>query len=138
METVEQELQKGISSGHRCLRQIEEIKGSLKSAVGLGYVDIFGGGFFTSMLKRSQINDVKNKLSQLNRSLEQFEAYVRDVYHFQRVQPLFGDFEMCLDVFFDNVLSDLNTQSKLNDLKCQLATVEEDVGKILDRLEAHH
>lgn len=134
---MKNELEKAIRAGEVCLRDIDAALAELRSAKGLGIADILGGGFFTSMFKCSSINEVERVLKKLDLHLEAFESYIRDVYHFQRTEPLFSDFDHVMDVFLDNIFSDMNTQVKMNELTNQLKDLKQEVNKIITKLQSH-
>lgn len=52
---IEKEKREAIEAGRRALNSLQAAKENLNSAKNWGLVDMFGGGFFTTMLKHSRI-----------------------------------------------------------------------------------
>ena len=50
---IEKEKREAIEAGRRALNSLQAAKENLNSAKNWGLVDMFGGGFFTTMLKHS-------------------------------------------------------------------------------------
>ena len=51
---IEKEKREAIEAGHRALNSLSTAKENLNSAKNWGLVDMFGGGFFSTMLKHSK------------------------------------------------------------------------------------
>ena len=61
---IEKEKREAIEAGRRALNSLQAAKENLNSAKNWGLVDMFGGGFFTTMLKRSRIDQAKRNMEQ--------------------------------------------------------------------------
>ena len=53
---IEKEKREAIEAGQRALSSLRIAKENLNSAKNWGLVDMFGGGFFSTMLKHSKIH----------------------------------------------------------------------------------
>ena len=51
---IEKEKREAIEAGRRALNSLRTAKENLNSAKNWGLVDMFGGGFFTTLLKHSK------------------------------------------------------------------------------------
>ena len=59
---IEKEKREAIEAGHRALNSLGAAKENLNSAKNWGLVDMFGGGFFSTMLKHSKMDqEVENE-----------------------------------------------------------------------------
>ena len=58
---IEKEKREAIEAGRRALNSLQAAKENLNSAKNWGLVDMFGGGFFTTMLKHSKMDQAKRK-----------------------------------------------------------------------------
>ena len=59
---IEKEKREAIEAGRRALNSLQAAKENLNSAKNWGLVDMFGGGFFTTMLKHSKMDqEVENE-----------------------------------------------------------------------------
>ena len=62
---LEKEKQEAIDAGYRALRSLNVAKENLNSAGNWGIVDMLGGGFFTTMMKRSKMDQAQSNMDQL-------------------------------------------------------------------------
>ena len=53
---VEKEKREAIEAGQRALNNLHTARENLNSAKNWGLVDMFGGGFFTTMMKQSRMD----------------------------------------------------------------------------------
>ena len=60
---IEKEKREAIEAGYRALNSLNAAKENLNSAKNWGLVDMFGGGFFTTMLKHSKMDQEMYALS---------------------------------------------------------------------------
>ena len=60
---IEKEKREAIEAGRRALNSLCTAKENLNSAKNWGLVDMFGGGFFTTMLKHSKMDQEMYALS---------------------------------------------------------------------------
>ena len=65
---IEKEKREAIEAGHRALNSLGAAKENLNSAKNWGLVDMFGGGFFSTMLKHSKMDQAKQKIFQQTKS----------------------------------------------------------------------
>ena len=61
---IEKEKREAIEAGHRALNSLSTAKENLNSAKNWGLVDMFGGGFFSTMLKHSKMEQAKQNMEQ--------------------------------------------------------------------------
>ena len=59
---IEKEKREAIEAGRRALNSLRTAKENLNSAKNWGLVDMFGGGFFTTMLKHSKMGIRRNEI----------------------------------------------------------------------------
>lgn len=117
------------------LSLLEQALEKTASAKNWGLFDIFAGGMMSSLFKRG-------RMKESNQLMEEIEATL------QKLKTEYGDIEMelpskfnldftsgVLDVWFDNVFTDLSVQSSLKERKTQLEQLHDQVGE-LDRLLA--
>ena len=79
---IEKEKREAIEAGRRALNSLNAAKENLNSAKNWGLVDMFGGGFFSTMLKHSKMDQAKQNMEQAkydlrNFSRESITAYVK-------------------------------------------------------------
>lgn len=61
---IEKEKREAIEAGRRALNSLNAAKENLNSAKNWGLVDMFGGGFFSTMLKHSKMDQAKQNMEQ--------------------------------------------------------------------------
>ena len=59
---VEKEKREAIEAGQRALNNLHTARENLNSAKNWGLVDMFGGGFFTTMMKQSRMDQAKRNM----------------------------------------------------------------------------
>ena len=76
---IEKEKREAIEAGHRALNSLSTAKENLNSAKNWGLVDMFGGGFFSTMLKHSKMEQAKQNMEQAKYDLRNFSRELNDV-----------------------------------------------------------
>ncbi len=76
---IEKEKREAIEAGRRALNSLRTAKENLNSAKNWGLVDMFGGGFFTTMLKHSKMDQAKQNMEQAKYDLRNFSRELNDV-----------------------------------------------------------
>ena len=76
---IEKEKREAIEAGRRALNSLQTAKENLNSAKNWGLVDMFGGGFFTTMLKHSKMDQAKQNMEQAKYDLRNFSRELNDV-----------------------------------------------------------
>ena len=59
---IEKEKREAIEAGQRALSSLRTAKENLNSAKNWGLVDMFGGGFFSTMLKHSKMDQARQNM----------------------------------------------------------------------------
>ncbi|MDO4501084.1 MAG: hypothetical protein Q4B60_07430 [Erysipelotrichaceae bacterium] len=119
--------------GYNALNSLKEAKECLEGAKGWGVVDMLGGGLFSSMIKRSKIDEAKSKIMIAQRDLTTFYRAL-DNFEDTNVELNYDEFTGFVDIVFDNFLMDVMVQKRISDA---LNRIEELIGsteKIINRL----
>ena len=74
---IEKEKREAIEAGRRALNSLSAAKENLNSAKNWGLVDMFGGGFFSTMLKHSKMDHAKQNMDQAKYDLRNFSKIGR-------------------------------------------------------------
>ena len=135
------------------LREVHEAQAALREAIGRlnvtadklrdahqwGTFDTwFGGGMFSSWIKRDKVRDADLRLRHVDEALGALRAELADVGVADVGGVGVSELNLTLDVWFDNLFSDLMTQSRINDARDRLnavGTVLVRIGTELDRRE---
>ena len=133
---LEKEKQEAIDAGERALRSLNAAKENLNSAGNWGFVDMMGGGFFTTMIKRSKMDQAQDNMDQVKYDLQNFSKELRDVSMNCDLNIEVGDFLSFADYFFDGFFIDWMVQDKINRAKDQVSEAIRQVEHVMDQLRA--
>ena len=130
-----QEVEEAIRAGQQARSSLLQAKDCLKSASNWGLLDMFGGGLFTTYVKRSKMKDAEQLVQQAHSDLQRFSKELSDVESVADFHVETGIFLAFADYFLDSFLMDLMVQSKIQNAKKQVDDAIEQVEKILRQLE---
>ncbi len=125
---IEKEKREAIEAGRRALNSLRTAKENLNSAKNWGLVDMFGGGFFTTMLKHSKMDQAKYDLRSFSRELN-------DVNMACNLNINTGDFLSFADYFFDGFVVDWVVQDRINNAKRQVEEAIRRTESIVSQLQ---
>ena len=138
MESLDyrREIDEAIRAGQQARSSLLQAKDCLKSAGNWGLLDMFGGGLFTTFVKRTRMNDAEQLVQQARNDLQRFRKELTDVETIADFHVETGNFLAFADYFFDSFLVDLMVQSKIRDAQKQVEDAIEKVEYILRQLES--
>ena len=125
---IEKEKREAIEAGRRALNSLSAAKENLNSAKNWGLVDMFGGGFFSTMLKHSKMDQAKYDLRNFSRELN-------DVNMACNLHIDIGDFLSFADYFFDGFVVDWMVQDRINTAKRQVEEAIRRTESIVNQLQ---
>ena len=96
---------------------------------------MFGGGFFTTMLKRSRIDQAKRNMEQAKYDLRNFSRELNDVNMACNLNIDTGDFLSFADYFFDGFVVDWVVQDRINNAKRQVEEAIRRTESIVNQLQ---
>lgn len=134
-EIMRREMKEAIDAGERALRSLHNAQEKLNSAGNWGLFDMFGGGLFSTMMKRSKMDDATRLMEDAKRDLKQFQRELRDVNVPLDLKMEVGSFLSFADFFFDGFVADYLVQSKISDAKEQVSDAIIRVEQILNELK---
>lgn len=126
----ELERKQAVDAGERALQSLNAARTALHGARNWGIADMLGGGFLSTMLKRSRMQEANAALEQAGRDLEQFRDELEDV----DIHLATGDFLGFADYFFDGLIFDVMAQQRIGDAAAQVEHLTEQVERLLARL----
>lgn len=132
---LEKEKREAIAAGHRALNSLRAAQNDLDSAKNWGLWDMFGGGFFSTMIKRSKMDAAKGNMEQAKYDLQIFSRELRDVSVSCNLEMETGDFLSFADWFFDGFIVDWMVQERIGKARSQVAEAIWQVENILRRLQ---
>ena len=96
---IEKEKREAIEAGQRALSSLRTAEENLNSAKNWGLVDMFGGGFFSTMLKHSKMDQARQNMEQAKYDLRNFSRELNDVNMACNLKINTGDF-LSLQIIF--------------------------------------
>ena len=134
--TQYQEVLEAIGAGNEALSQIDEVERNLNSAKGWGWFDLLSdGGLLTALIKHSKLDKAQDAMNRLNFIINRFNSELSDIHISNNVGAITMDTGMQLaDWFFDGLLVDGITLSRIGDSQREVADLKNDIRHAMDRL----
>lgn len=132
----EKEILEAIEASSVALQKLQLAKKDLDSASTLGFIDIFGGGFFTSLMKHSSMDDAKRHIEDARFALKNLSKELLDVSSNLEIDLDTNNFLGFADVFMDGFVADWLMQSHISQAKTQVDEAIIQVKQIKQQLES--
>ena len=129
------EINEAYAAGERALQSLYAAQDYLRSAGNWGIFDMLGGGFISTMAKRSKMRDANACMEQAQYDLQRFQQELRDVTAIPGLYLEMDDFLGFADYFIDGLLADLLVQSRIREAQEKVDTAIEQVHLALARLD---
>lgn len=130
------ELLEAKTAARDVVARIDHALSKLENASAWSWLDLLGGGFLSSLIKREQIqranqniDEVRQAMTRLNRELEDIHMRLPDT-----ISDTLSD--SVLDVWFDNIFTDVRVQGEIKDTLKALQGFRADVLALIARLES--
>lgn len=128
------EIREAIVAGERALDSLYAARDQLKGARGWGFIDLFGGGFLTDVIKHSKINQASKCMENAKYHLQIFQRELNDVNLLLNLRMEIGGFLSFADFFFDGFVADYLVQSKITSARNQVEDAIVNVTNVLEAL----
>lgn len=136
-ELMRKEVREAVQAGERALQSLYAAREQLNSAKNWGLFDIFGGGFFASMIKHSKLDGASASLEEARYHLQIFQRELSDVCIPQELHINVNGFLSFADFFLDGLIADYLVQSRFNDAREQVDDAIERVEMLLGDLKSY-
>lgn len=133
-EIMRREMKEAMDAGERALATLKSAQEKLNSASNWGVFDMFGGGLFSTIMKRSKMSDAQNLMETAKMDLKLFQKELKDVNIPLDLRIEVGSFLSFADFFFDGFVADYLVQSKISEAKEQVSDAIFRVEQILREL----
>ena len=130
----EKEKREAINAGNRALNSLQAARDNLNRAKSWGMWDMFGGGFISTMLKNSKMEDAKRNMEQAKYDLRNFSRELGDISMVCNLHIETGDFLSFADWFFDGFVVDWMVQDRINKARNHVEEAIRQVEGILRQL----
>lgn len=134
-DIMRREMEEAIQAGERALKSLRTAQSQLKGARNWGIFDMFGGGFLSSAIKYSKMNDASRYMEDAKRDLLVFQRELKDVSVPLELRMEVGSFLSFADFFFDGFVADYLVQSKIAEAREQVDYAIYKVENILNDLK---
>lgn len=135
MYDIEKEKREAINAGNRALNSLRAARENLNSAKNWGLADMFGGGFLTTMLKHSKMDQAKQNMEQAKYALRNFSKELNDVNMACNLNIDTDDFLSFADYFFDGFIVDWMVQDRINTARGQVEEAIRRTEYIVNQLQ---
>lgn len=129
------EIREAIAACDDVLNNIDRALAELSSASNWSLLDMFGGEFFSSFMKRSKINKANRNISALKLSLNRLRKELADVDIDLPLEISNSLSDNFWDVYFDNIFTDLRVRSEIKTKTSELRELRDKITYIKGRLE---
>jgi len=114
IKTSIKEVKEAVSAGEDLKSTLYKIIDYLKEAQGWGTWDMLGGGIISTAIKHGKIDSARSEISVAQVQMRRFSKELVDTGSAQSLSIEIGGFETFADYFFDNFITDIMVQSKIN------------------------
>ncbi|MFI7586891.1 hypothetical protein ACIB24_07430 [Spongisporangium articulatum] len=123
---------------HQALSHVGHALERLRSAGSWGTYDtFFGGGLISSAIKHDRIDDADRATRAVVASLEQARQELADVgMTVEGAGPTVGSTARALDIWFDNIFTDIHVQGRIREQSRALAVLQGRLQDAVRRVEA--
>lgn len=134
-EMMKQEIKEAMDAGERALSSLRMAEDKLKSAGNWGLFDMFGGGLFSTIIKRSRMSEAQSCMESAKADLRRFQKELKDVDIPLDLRMEVGSFLSFADFFFDGFIADYLVQTKISDAREQVSDAIFRVEQIMKDLK---
>lgn len=129
------ELKEAKEAADLVIGQIDQAIKQLNSASNWGILDILGGDFIPSLIKRTKIGKANDILKDLPKSLESLNKELSDVdISLPSGVPNRLSDEL-FDTIFDNIFTDFRVQGEIKENLLSLKELRHTIAEISDKLD---
>ncbi|WP_297687657.1 hypothetical protein [uncultured Anaerococcus sp.] len=129
------ELKEAKEAAELVISKIDQAIKELNSASNWGILDLLGGDFIPSLIKRSKIGKANDILNDLPKSLETLNKELSDVdISLPGGVPDRLSDEL-FDTIFDNIFTDFRVQGEIKENLLALKELRHSIGEISDKLD---
>lgn len=130
------EVEEALAAGHEARTSLLEARETLGRADDWSAWDTWGGGdVFSSYMKHQRLDEVTDQLQSASAVLDRFSRELADVDLPGVDAPVVDGLSRGIDIFFDNIFTDLSVRSRIKEAAAQLDDAIEKVSAAILELE---
>jgi len=130
----EQEIREALQAADNALFHLRQAQRQLRSARNWGLYDLFGGGFFSTLIKHSKMNRARNEVEAARDAVCRFSRELSDVAGSAQFEMDTDDFLSFADYFFDGFMADYMMQNRIGRARDQVDNAIVRISRIRDQL----
>lgn len=134
-ESNARNVKEGISACNRALPSLARAISNLESARSWGVWDIMGGGFLSTAVKHSRIDDMRKEIKGVEREIRALNTSLSYINLSSDMDIEIGGFAAFADYFFDGLFADLFVQGKIKDSLNKLRNTYDKINRIKNALQ---
>ena len=129
---INEDIRKTHKIGKNLLEEVKLAKHDLEWSKKWGKVDMVAKDSMSSIAKQNKIRKVKLKFENIEKLINQFNKELEDI----KINNLeFSNITFAMDIFFDNIFTDISVQRQINDSIEDVERLEDKVQNILYKLQ---
>ena len=137
MYNREKEIREAINAGQRALDSLYMANRKMSSASDWGFLDLFGGKWFSGLMKHSNLSDASVLLRKAKREIENFRTELGDIRDIPDLKYEIGDFLTFADFFWDGPLADILVQSRIRECRRKIEDSIVRIEEIIRELKSY-
>lgn len=130
------ELKEVKQVAEKVLAKIDHGISSLNSASSWGIFDMIGGGLISSLMKRNKIQSANEDIREIVTSLMELNKELKDVDMYLPAEISDTITDNVLDVWFDNIFTDIRVQGEIKSMLQQLHEFRSGVVDLIHKVES--
>ena len=129
---INEDIRKTHKIGKNLLEEVKLAKHDLEWSKKWGKVDMVAKDSMSSIAKQNKIRKVKLKFENIEKLINQFNKELEDI----KINNLeFSNITFAMDIFFDNIFTDISVQRQINDSIEDIERLKDKVQNILYKLQ---
>ena len=129
---INEDIRKTHKIGKNLLEEVKLAKHDLECSKKWGTVDMVAKDSMSSIAKQNKIRKVKLKFENIEKLINQFNKELEGI----KINNLeFSNITFAMDIFFDNIFTDISVQRQINDSIEDIERLEDKVQNILYKLQ---
>ena len=129
---INEDIRKTHKIGKNLLEEVKLAKHDLECSKKWGKVDMVAKDSMSSIAKQNKIRKVKLKFENIEKLINQFNKELEGI----KINNLeFSNITFAMDIFFDNIFTDISVQRQINDSIEDIERLEDKVQNILYKLQ---
>jgi hypothetical protein len=135
MSDWNREIDEAIQAGRTAMQALDDAERNISSARSFGVWDLLGGGFISSMMKHSKMDEAQRCMERAQYALQNFRKELSDVQMQADLKINSDGLTKFFDIWCDNFLVDLMVQSKIKEAQENIRQAKRNVQETINRLE---